>query len=186
MTDTPTPRMFASQGQAAYERGDFSQAGNAYLAASDAFLAAGNELAAAEARNNASVAFLKAGDGRAALQAVEGTPALFAQHGDLRRQGMALGNLAAALEALGHLSQAAETYRQSAQVLEQAGESELRAYALKSLSALQLRSGQQLQALASMQAGLEGIEKPTLTQRALRRLLRLPFGLLSQLSKRQP
>jgi tetratricopeptide (TPR) repeat protein len=98
----------------------------------------------------------------------------------LRRQGLALGNLAAALEANGRLEEAVELYQQSADVLKQAGEDQLRANVMQSLSAVQLRTGRQLEALASMSAGLEDIKHPNPKQSILKRLLRIPFRMLDR------
>jgi len=45
---------------------------------------------------------------------------------------------------------------------------------MKSLSGLQLRTGSSLEALATMQSGVESIEKPKMKHRLLKRLLKLP------------
>lgn len=175
MNDVLAPVDLVKTAQRAYESGDYPAAARSFLAAAQGYQARGEALTAAEMQNNASVAWLQHGDGAAALKAVEGTPQIFAAAGDLRRQGMALGNLAAALEGTRQLEEAAEVYQQAADVLKQAGEGELRAHTLKALSVLQLRSGKQLLALATMQAGVDGIEKPSLREKALKKLLKLPF-----------
>jgi hypothetical protein len=54
----------------------------------------------------------------------------------------------------------------------------MRAHVLQSLSKLQLKSGRQIEALATMEAGLEGFKKPTLKQRILKKLLQMPFRFL--------
>jgi tetratricopeptide (TPR) repeat protein len=178
MSDIQAIEKLSEAAQAAYRRGEFMTAAQTYQTIAQGYTEAGDELAAAEARNNASVAFLQGEDGPAALQAVEGTPAIFAAAQDLRRQGMALGNQGAALEACKRLEEAADLYNQAAEVLAQAKEPTLRAAVLRSLSALQLRTGRQLEAIASMQAGLEGLPKPTVSQSLLKRLLGLPGKLL--------
>jgi tetratricopeptide (TPR) repeat protein len=104
-----------------------------------------------------------------------GTDAVFAAAGDLRNQALALGNQAAALEALRRRDEAMALYQQSADLLKQVGESELRAYVMQAVSKLQFRSGNYFEALASMRLGLEGIRNPTLKQRILIRLLRIPM-----------
>ena len=171
-------KQLIDEGNIAYRSGDFLAAAKAFDAASQSYLTAGEAVKAAETANNASVAYLQAGDAQASLQLVEGTPELFADAGDLLRQGMALGNLAAALEASDRLEEAADLYQQSADVLKQAGEEQLRANALQALSALQLRTGRQLEALASMSAGLEELKHPNPKQSILKRLLRIPFRML--------
>jgi tetratricopeptide (TPR) repeat protein len=135
-------------------------------------------------RNNSSVAYLQAGEAQAALKSVEGTPAIFAAGGDQRRQGISLGNLGAALEAVGRLDEAAEAYLQSAELLQASGENDLRVYVMKSLSALQLRTGRHIEALASMQSGLEGIEHPKPQERLLKRLFGAPLKFFGKSSDR--
>jgi hypothetical protein len=126
---------------------------------------------------------LQAGEGQAALKAVEGTAETFAEAGDLHRQGMALGNLASALEAVDRTEEAAGAYLQSAGVLEKAGEDQLRASVMHSLSMLQFRTGKQLQALASMQSGLEGVKRPSPKQSLLKKLLSIPVDMLTRNKK---
>jgi tetratricopeptide (TPR) repeat protein len=180
MGETLSPQKLTDEGKAAYSRGDYLAAANTFEAARLGFDTAGEALNAAEMANNASVAYLQAGKGEEALKAVEGTETIFADAGDVRRQGMAVGNRAAALEALERLDEAAEAYQLSADLLQQAGEDKLRASAMQSLSALQFRMGRQLQALATMQSGLEGVQKPNPRQKFLKRLLRIPMDMINK------
>lgn len=178
--NTVSPNKLAEEGKAAYQRGDYLASARAFESAGEGFTTAGDALNAAEMANNSSVAYLQAGEAESALRTVEGTAAVFAAAGDLRRQGMALGNLGAALEALNRLDEAQEAYQQSADVLQQAGEMDLRVHVMQSLSGLQLRTGRQLQALATMQAGLEGVERPSAKQRLMKQFLKVPFKLLNK------
>lgn len=179
MSEAVSPEKLSKEGKAAYQRGDFSKAAEFFESAQKAYLERGDAINAAEMANNCSVAFLQSGDGEAARRVVDGTPAIFAQAGDLRRQGMALGNLASALEAIEELDEAVEIYQQSADVLEQAGEDQLRANVMQSLSMLQFRMGKQLQALASMNSGLEGVKHPNPKQSMLKKLLRIPIDMVT-------
>jgi tetratricopeptide (TPR) repeat protein len=180
MNETTSPQQLAKEGQSAYKRGDYLAAAQTFEAAARGYRAAKDELNAAEMAINCSVAYLQADDAQAALATVECTDEVFAQAGDLRRQGMALANQAAALEALERVEEASEAYLQSAKVLQQAGEDKLRAEVMQSLSMLQLRSGRQLQALASMQSGIDGIEHPSTKQKFIKKLLRIPFEMLNK------
>lgn len=182
MSEAKTPEQLAKEGKQAYQRGDYPAAAALFEAARHGYTGSNEALNAAEMANNASVAYLQAGEAQAALQAAEGTAAIFAQAGDLRRQGMALGNLGSALEALARPDEALQAYQQSAEVLQQCGEDELRASVMQSISGLQFRTGRQLQALASMQDGLEGIKRPSPKQKFLKRLLRIPFEMLNKKS----
>jgi tetratricopeptide (TPR) repeat protein len=177
MAEPNSPRLFADQGKSAYQRGDYHAAAGHFTAAAAAYLLAGDSLMAAEMHNNASVAYLQAGEAEKALAEVAGTPEIFAAAGDVRRQAMAVGNRAAALEGLKRVEEALESYELSADLFKQAGDSDLRLHTQQARSALLLNSGRQLQALAVMKSGLDDLNKPTPKQRFLRRLLELPFSM---------
>lgn len=180
MNNTTTPQSLADEGKSAYQNGDYPTAARLFEAAQEGYQTGNEILMAAEMANNASVAYLQAEDYENALNSVIGTAAIFAQANDTRRQGMALGNYAAALEALERYDEAMESYQQSADVLQQAGEDQLRASVLQSLSTLQFRTGRQLQALASMKTSLDGIKKPSPRQRLLKRLVQIPFNMINK------
>lgn len=179
MAETETPEQLVREAKAAYARGDYPAAARLFNAARAGFAGRSDHLSAAETANNASVAYLRADDAEQALAMAEGTPEIFAQAGDLQRQGMALGNLGAALEALERYEEALEAYTESAHVLELAGADQLRADVMTSLSQLQFNLGRRLQALASMQSGMEGVRRPNPKQALIKRLLNIPFEMLS-------
>lgn len=175
MVDNNSPWTISSQAQLAYQRGEYSTAAEQFVSAATAYQAANDLLLAAEMHNNASVAYLQAEDAAAALAETDGTPEIFATAGDLRRQAMAVGNRAAALQGLKRVEEALDSYELSAALFQQAGENDLRLHTLKAMSALQLESGRRLQALATMKAGLDDLKKPTPKQRLLQRLIEIPF-----------
>lgn len=180
MDETLSPMQLAKEGQAAYEKGDFTSAANAFRAACEGYQINGDELAAAEMANNLSVALLQAGEAEQAWQAALDTDQIFERAGDVQRQAMAVGNQAASLEALGRLEEAIENYEKSAELLAQIGDLDTRLAVMQSLSALQLKQGRQFEALATMQSGLNGIKRPSPKQRMLKKLLQLPFKYLSR------
>jgi two-component system, sensor histidine kinase len=172
------PKQLAKEGQAEYSKGEYLSAAKLYKAAADGYLSSGDEILAAEMANNSSVAFLQGGDSQAALDVVWGSDEVFAKHGESLRQAMALGNQAAALEALKRLDEALETYDKSAELLNTLGEFELRAYVQQSVSAIKMRKGQYLEAYAYMRDGVSKIDKPNFRQRLLKSLIDLPFKFL--------
>ncbi|MFM8321471.1 MAG: hypothetical protein ACKOC5_11200 [Chloroflexota bacterium] len=178
MVDNAAPQQLGKDGQAAYQRGDYRGAARLFEASCAAYREAGDALNAAEMANNACVAHLQSEDPGAALQVVEGSAEVFAAAGDLRRQGMALGNRASALEHLERNEEAVQAYLLASQVLEQAGEDQLRAQVMQSLSMLQLEMGRQLQALVSMHQGVEGVQRPNAKQRLVKQLLKIPLDML--------
>jgi tetratricopeptide (TPR) repeat protein len=173
MDESRSSTLLAEDGKRLYANGKYLQAADIFASAAQAYAAQDDVLTAAEMKNNQCVALLKGKQAQAALEAVADTEAVFAGAGDLRRQGMALANQAAALEALKRREEAAVLYERAAGLLEQAGEDLMRADALRSLSALKARKGQGLDALIAMQDGLGGVKAPTLKQRILKQLLRL-------------
>lgn len=172
------PQQLADEGQAEYNKGEYLSAARLYKAAADGYLSEGDELLAAEMANNCSVAFLRGGEAGSAFEAVVNTDKVFESKGDTLRQAMALGNQAAALEGLKQLDKAVITYEQSAELLKHLGESELRAYVLQSISSIQLRRGQYLEAYGTMGEGVMGLDKPNLKQKLLQSLIQLPFKFL--------
>lgn len=161
--------------RAAYQRRDFLNAARLYSDAAQQLQIQGEALQAAEMANNASVSWLQAGDAQQALSAVVGTDSVFAASGDIKKQAMAIGNQAAALEYLRRFDEALALYQRSAELLSQVGESELRAYVMQAISKVQFRKGKYFEALATMQSGVEGLQHPNLRQRFLRRLLQFPM-----------
>jgi tetratricopeptide (TPR) repeat protein len=172
MPDVLTPQQLAEEGKSAFQKGQFESAANSFAAAAEGFSVAGNPLDSTEMKNNQSVALLKAGNAQGAFDTVSGTEWVFQAAGDIRRQGLAAGNEASALEALGRLDEAAQKYRHSADLLSEAGEDQMRAHVLESLSALQIRQGKAMDAVYSMQSGVVGVKKPSLKQSLTKTLLK--------------
>lgn len=170
----------ATRAEKAFREGNFTAAAELYQQASQAATQTGDTLQAAEMDNNRSVALLQAGDGQAALDAAQGTDLVFAQAGDTRRQALALGNLAAALEAVNRLDEALSRYQQCSDLLKQIGDTENRPAVLKSISSLQIRMGHQLEALASMDAALGEKKNLSLQERFLKKLLDVPMRMLKR------
>lgn len=162
----------------AYQAEHWTEAAEEFSAAGDAYAADGNQLKAAEMANNACVAHLRAGDSARALEAVEGTADTFERLGELKRAALALGNLASALEASGRVEEAEHAYSGAAEKFKDLGEADARADTLKALSQMQLKRGRAIDALTSMQHGLEGSRKLSLRERFLRWLARIPIRLM--------
>jgi tetratricopeptide (TPR) repeat protein len=180
MHDIVSPDKLSNQASSLYKKGQYLESARTFQAAQQGYQERGEIINAAEMANNAAVAFLQADQPEAGYSAVKGTPEVFSSQGDFRRQGMAIGNLAAAAEALGNTQEAIELYQQAAQILSQVGEDQLRAATMQSLSMLQLKTGRQLQALASMQNGLNGVKHPTPKQSFIKKLLQIPIDMTTR------
>ena len=170
---TIEPQQLAEQGKQAFAAKKYDQAASAFIEAASAYEALEDALNAAEMKNNLSVALLQAGKAEKAYEAAAGTEEIFAQTGDVKRQAMAFGNQAAALEALKKLDQALEAYERSAALFDEAGEGEMRSMVLQSAAAIKLKRGKMVDSALSMIGSVESTQKPNLLQRFLRFILRI-------------
>src|SRR5690242_20062529 len=108
------PSELADQGKSAFQGRRFEEAANLFEQSAKGFALADNGLMAAEMQNNRSVALLQAGKAQQALDASIDTDKYFARAGDVHREAMALGNQAAALDALRRYEEALQKYERSA------------------------------------------------------------------------
>jgi tetratricopeptide (TPR) repeat protein len=162
----------------AYQSQQWIPAAEGFAAAGKAYATSGDEHKSAEMGNNACVAFLQSGQGMQALEAVEGTFDVFERLDDPERAAQALGNLASALDACGRHEEAEQAYSRAAERFKDLGKADAHADTLKALSQLQLKRGRAMDALSSMQRGLEDSPKLSLRERFLRWLARIPMRLL--------
>lgn len=174
MEKTPDLSSQLAEAQAAYTQGTFETAARLYEEIAKGYEAMGDVLKAAEMRNNASVAWLQANRADEALRCVEGTVEIFAHAGDGHRQALALGNRAAALEALGQLEEALTVYREAAERLMAVGDNENYAVVKRRISALHVKMGNQIAAVISMDDALEHQPRLSAREKALKSL----FGVL--------
>lgn len=163
----------------AYQRGEMSTAEHGFRAASQQFAQNGEELQAAEAANNLCVVLLQAERPHEALECVRETPAIFEHHQNLALAAQAYGNLGSAQEGCGRLPEAEAAYLRSLDLFRSLRDSEGESLILQRLAQVQLRQGQPIGALASMQASLEAAPHRGVIQRCVRRLLSLPGRYLS-------
>ena len=170
---TSEPQQLAEQGKQAFAAKQFDQAASCFTEAASVYEALDDTLNAAEMKNNLSVALLQAGNAQAAYDAAAGTDEIFAQAGDLKRQAMAYGNQASALEAMKKFDQALEAYEKSAALFADAGESEMRSMVLQSAATIELRRGKVTDSALSMIGSVESTKKPNLLQRFLKLILRI-------------
>jgi tetratricopeptide (TPR) repeat protein len=179
-TDSNSPPILLKLAQKAYQEDRLEDAIRDFKAAQEAFLEANDVPRAAEMANNLCVALLKSGSPQDALQTVQGTPQIFLEHGDEKAAAIAYGNLASALGACGDLEAAENAMREAVERFRALGEKENLLHAQRTLSQIQLRQGRTLEALISMQAGLENQSKLSMKYRILRRLLDIPARLLNR------
>jgi tetratricopeptide (TPR) repeat protein len=174
-SSTPTLSRLVEQAKRLYEESEYEQAADLFEKIYQQYAEAGDEVNCAENKNNCSVALLKADQAQKSLDVALGTELVFAGVGDKTRQAMALGNQAAAMEALGHLDKALETYQQASDLLKETGDQDLRSYVLKSISSIKMRKGKYMESMATMQAAIGDKKSPSWIERILKKLLGLIF-----------
>lgn len=174
----PSVQKLSKEAQDAYQIEEFALSARKYQDAAAEAARMGDELTAAEMANNRSVALLKGGDAVGAYEAARGTDQVFQHAGDARRQAIALGNQASALEALKKPSEAMPLYQQAADLFKGLGENEMRGIVLKSMSYLQFRTGKRFEAMATMRAALDGQKHLSLRELVLKSLLGIVFRLM--------
>jgi tetratricopeptide (TPR) repeat protein len=169
---TSTPDQLAEQGKQAFRNKNFTEAAELFSQAASEYQSANSGLMTAEMQNNVSVALLQAGKAQESLAAAMGTDQVFAEAKDIKRQAMALGNQAAALENLNRYAEAIEKYDLAAQLFEQAGEGDMRALVMKSSAAVKLKTGKVTDSAFKMIGSLEANPHPSFFERILRFFLR--------------
>jgi tetratricopeptide (TPR) repeat protein len=171
--DHRDPITFAEKGKIEYENGNYNAAAALYSQAAQAYAVVQDELNEAEMKNNQSVALLQAGKAKDALRATEGTEKIFENAGDLRRQGIAVGNRAAALEGLKKWNEALAEYDRAASIFEQVGAGDMHSVVRKAAANLNLKRGRLTDSQLDVYDSLRLVEKPTLTQRIMKFLIRI-------------
>jgi tetratricopeptide (TPR) repeat protein len=179
-TDPPISHPQEIEGKELYTGKKYLQAAAAFSKAAADFMQQDWHLQAAEMRNNQCVALLKANKPRQALEAVQGTEKVFLDEGDLLKQAMAIANEATALKELGESPSAIEKFSQAAAIFDQLDERDMHLQTMQSLSGLKLKTRNIPGALFSMQEGLEGLEKPSLRQKILIKLLKIPQKMIEK------
>ena len=169
------PIKLAERGKQEYAQGNHAAAADLFTKAAQAYANTQDELNAAEMKNNQSVALLKAGKARDALHATDGTEAVFQKAGDIKRQGIAVGNRAAALEGLKKIDEALAEYERAASLLEEAGEGDMHSVVRKAAANLNLKRGRITAAQMDVYDSLRLVEKPNFTQRIMKFFKRIGF-----------
>ncbi len=173
MTTDSEPQKLAEDGKLAFEAGNYESAAGAFENAAKGYASLDDRINEAEMKNNLSVTLLKLGKPQEAFDAAAGTDAVFAEAKDLKRQGMAVGNQASALEALKRFDEALAAYEKSAQIFADAHEGDLRSMVLKSAAGIRLKRGKVTDSAIKMIGSLEAKDKPSIFERILKFFLRL-------------
>ena len=166
------PHQFDAKGKQAFANKKFDEAAEYFRQAAEGYTLGRAGLLAAESKNNLSVALLQAGKAQEALDAALDTDKVFAGVKDARRQAMAIGNQAAALEGLHRYDEAIEKYELSAELFGSVNEGDLRAMVMKSAAALKLKTGKITESAFKMMGSIDVKDNPTFFERVMKFFLR--------------
>lgn len=172
---TPDPTQLADQGKQEYAKGNHLAAAELFAQAAQAYESMRDALNAAEMKNNQSVALLQGGKAQDALQVLEGTESVFEKAADVKRQGLAVGNRAAALEGAKKFEEALAEYERAAALLEQAGEGDMHSVVRKAAANLNLKRGRINAAQMDVYDSLRLVERPNISQRIMKFMKRIGF-----------
>lgn len=167
------PLTLAEDGKKEYEKGNYKTAAGLFSQAAQAYASMRDDLNVAEMKNNESVALLQAGKAKEALQATDGTEEIFQRAGDVKRQGIAVSNRAAALEGLKKWQEALAEYDRAASLFEEVGAGDMHSIVRKAAANINLKRGRVVDSQMDVFDSLRLVEKPTLTQRIMKFLMRI-------------
>lgn len=166
------PHQLDDKGKQAFANKKFIEAAEYFRQAAEGYTLGRAGLKAAESKNNLSVALLQAGNAQEALEAALDTDKTFASANDVKRQAMAIGNQAAALEGLHRYDEAIEKYERSAELFGSVNEGDLRAMVMKSAAALKLKTGKITESAFKMMGSIDVKDNPTIFERIMKFFLR--------------
>ena len=137
-----------------------------------------NSRQAAEIYNDLGVIYQQLEDYPAAHTALDEAEARFTALADKKGQAQTLGNRAAVYQAEGSLEEAVDTYKQSAQMFEELGESEMAMYVWQAISKLRTKQGQYIAAIGAYEEGVSNMPKGSFKRTVLEKILKAPGSLL--------
>lgn len=132
----------------------------------------------AEIYNDIGVTHKELEDYPAAYLALNEAMSRFTDLEDKKGQAQTLGNRAAVYEAEGLAEEAVETYKQSAAMLEEIGESEMAMYVWQAISQLRRSQGQYLAAIGAYEEGIENMPDSSIKKKILSQILKMPGSFL--------
>ncbi|MEW5960831.1 MAG: tetratricopeptide repeat protein [Chloroflexota bacterium] len=132
----------------------------------------------AEIYNDIGVTFKELEDFPAAFTALDEAMSRFIRLNDQKGQAQTLGNRASIYQAQGELETAVETYKQSAEMFEALGESEMAMYVWQAISRLRMKQGQYIAAIGAYEEGVENMPKKSLKRKIMQQILKMPGSML--------
>ncbi len=159
------------EGLKLYRNGQYEEAAAKFLEAQQAYSVANDQPNAAERANDRGVCWRQAAKWDEATAAFTEARSMFQALNDAKGEGQVVGNLAALADSQNDKDHAAELYLEAIDLLEKAGAKDLAKDTYTALSRLRLKRRDFMGAIGAYDAGIDEIEKPSVMQRVVRRIL---------------
>ncbi|MBN1813232.1 MAG: tetratricopeptide repeat protein [Anaerolineae bacterium] len=182
MAETKTAQEVKEEGMRLFHEGLYDEAAAKFEQAREMFATEGDEIEEAETVNNLGVIYRKQDKWDEAIAALEKAKATFAKLGDRNREAQTLGNLGGLYADKNERDKAKECLRQAADAFAELGDKEHQGETLLALGVQLWKTGDRSGGLATYEAGLQVLPKPTVRQKTMRNLLRMRNRLLGQRS----
>jgi len=163
-----------NSGVAAFRSQRFDEAAQLLAQAHAAAETEKNPAKAAEILNDLGVIQRELGQLEMAESTLDQAFQIFVELGDSKGQAQATGNLANVFEGQERYQEAVDAYKQSAEMFEASGESDLAMYSWQALSRLHLQQKNWLGAIASYEEGVEQMPEGSVKKGLLQRIIQLP------------
>ena len=178
MGKTASAQELKEEGLRLFQEGLYEEAAARFGQAQEMFAAEGNEVDVAEMVNNLGVIHRLQGEWDDAIASLDEAREAFVCLGDRDREAQTLGNLGGLYASKGEREKAKECLRQAADIFVELSDAQRYGETLLALGVQMWKTGDRSTGLATYEAGLQTLRKPTAGQRALRGLLSLRTRLL--------
>jgi tetratricopeptide (TPR) repeat protein len=168
---TSDAKALQAQGVKLYEQQDYEAAARVFKQASDAFDAAGQPDMAAEMQTNIGLVHRALGEHQQALDTMQQALETFKETNDTLRLAQVFGNMGGVYLEIGDKEQAYNCYRQAADGFLEVGERKMYGETMLAIAKVQFKDGKIWPAAATYEVGLEYLDRLTMSQKVLQRLI---------------
>jgi len=178
MDEMTSAQEIKQEGLRLFQEGLYPEAAERFEQARQMFESEGDVVEAAEMLNNLGIVYRMRREWAKAIDALEQAQSAFAQLSDRSREAQVLGNLGGLYASQGQREKARMSLREAAGIFADLGDEQREGETLLALGVQQWKAGDRQAGLATYQAGLKTLERPSAGQKALRGLLDLRSRLL--------
>ncbi|MDY7078174.1 MAG: tetratricopeptide repeat protein [Chloroflexota bacterium] len=178
MDNMASAQELKEEGLRLFQEGLYEEAVVKFEQAQEMFAAEGNDVEVAEMTNNLGVIHRMQGQWDKAIAALEEAKMTFVSLGDRSREAQTLGNLGGLYASKGERDKANECLHRAAGIFAELGDAQRQGETLLALGVQMWKTGDRSDGLATYEAGLQTLQKPTVSQKTLRGLLNVRTRLL--------